>query len=297
MANESTFAKDAGAWKRATAIHVKDAGVWKPVKGIWTNDGGVWKKVYFKSFRFDFTYNTAVTNLSMSTLATYLGWNGVDPVVGNVTLNADVASAYTGVAALTCSGLPAGSAINLVVNAGRTVGGRGGQGGNGVAGINGEAGGLAMYVRNTLNVTNNGTIAGGGGGGGIGGDYVDWDLNLFIGGSGGGGGRGGGSAGGGVNNAGYMPGNAGNYGSFAAAGAGGAGVSVSGGGEEGSPITWHTGGDGGNGGDWGQPGSAGSTASNGGGGPGAGGAAGWAVDGNSFVTWLTPGSRFGHLGN
>lgn len=170
MANENTFVKDAGAWKMATAIHVKDAGVWKTVKGIWTHDGGVWKKVYFKSFRFNHTYSTVTASPSVATLATSLGWNGSDPVVGNIVVDANLYSTSTGVAAFYCHGLPAGSVINLTVNAGRTIGGCGGQGGNGVAGVNGETGGLAMYVRNTLNITNNGTIAGGGGGGGVGGD-------------------------------------------------------------------------------------------------------------------------------
>ncbi|TAJ84558.1 hypothetical protein [Reyranella sp.] len=295
MANELTWLKDGGAWKQATNIHIKDAGAWKPVKGIWVHDGGGWKKVYFKSFRFNHTYSTDTASPSMATLATSLGWNGADPVVGNVTVNANLYSTSTGVAAFYCHGLPAGSVIKLTVNGGRTIGGRGGQGGNGVAGSNGETGGLAMYVRNTLNVVNNGVIAGGGGGGGVGADYIDWGTNTFIGGSGGGGGRGGGAGGGGINNAGYIPGVPGNSGSFAAAGSGGAGVAHAIGGEEGS-VVWIQGGSGGAGGDWAQTGSSGAAASNGGAG-GSGGLGGWAVDGNSFVTWLTPGSRFGHLGN
>ena len=91
MANENTFVKDAGAWKRATGIQIKDAGVWKQVKGIWTHDGGVWRKVYFRSFRFAYTYNTDTASPSMAALATSLGWNGVDPVVGEV-----VAKAFEG---------------------------------------------------------------------------------------------------------------------------------------------------------------------------------------------------------
>jgi hypothetical protein len=119
MANENTFVKDAGAWKMATAIHVKDAGVWKTVKGIWTHDGGVWKKVYFKSFRFNHTYSTVTASPSVATLATSLGWNGSDPVVGNIVVDANLYSTSTGVAAFYCHGLPAGSVINLTVNAGR----------------------------------------------------------------------------------------------------------------------------------------------------------------------------------
>ena len=300
MANENTFVKDAGAWKMATDIHIRDAGVWKSVKGIWTHDGGVWRKVYFKCFRFDYTYNTAAASPSMAALATSLGWNGVDPVVGSVVVNTNIYSVYAGTAAFYCHGLPAGSAINLTVNGGCTIGGRGGDGGLGGGGY-GNNGGHGLYVRNTLNIVNHGIIAGGGGGGGGGGSVAEPN----VGGSGGGGGRGGANGGASASGS-YAYGNNGNASSFSALGAGGDRVyarvdQVDG---EGNIVLTQEAynGAGGNGGDWGQPGAAGNHAENIQNAslnsfPGGGGAGGWAVDGNSFVTWLATGTRYGTLGN
>lgn len=296
MANELTRVKDGGAWKTATAIHVKDGGAWKPVKSIWVHDAGGWRKVYFRSFRFNHTYTADTASPRMSTLATSLGWNGVDPVVGTVVVDANFFSNSLSSYAFYCDGLPAGSLINLTLNAGRTIGGRGGEGGWASGGSGGN-GGHAMYVRNAMTVTNHGTVAGGGGGGGGGGNHD----SPAVGGSGGGGGRGWSNPGLGNGNVGYVPGLNGIGGTFSAAGAGGAGVyHAVGGGEE--PLSEYLSGAGGNGGDWGQAGQAGSLAvfvqtgaTTGAAGPG--GAPGWAVDGNSFVTWTAAGTRFGHLGN
>lgn len=303
MANENTFVKDAGAWKMATAIHVRDAGVWKPVKGIWTHDGGVWKKVYFKSFRFNHTYSSDTASPSMATLATSLGWNGSDPVVGNVVVAANLYSNHINTNAFYCHGLPAGSVINLTVNAGKTIGGRGGDGA--VAMGTASNGGNGLYVRNLLNIVNHGVIAGGGGGGG-GGANVD---NPAWSGCGGGGGRG--WSNGGPPQWSSLPvGYAGGGGTFASAGLGGSNGSGRGAhayaefsDSEGNVAIYEAySGVGGNGGDWGQAGQPGGAAENVRNatitqGPGNGGAGGWAVDGNSFVTWLVPGTRFGHLGN
>lgn len=300
MANELSRVKDGGAWKTATAIHVKDAGVWKPVKSIWVHDAGIWKKVYFKSFRFNHTYNTDTASPSLSALATALGWNGTDPVVGNVVVNANLYSNHVSSAALYCYGLPTGSLINLTINAGKTIGGRGGDGGLGGGGAGGS-GGTGIYARNAMAITNNGIVAGGGGGGGGGGDVFDPN----VGGSGGGGGRGGASGGSGKFGS-YAYGNNGNASSFGGWASGGDRVyartdQVDG---EGNIVLTQEAysGAGGNGGDWGQPGATGNHAENIQNAslssfPGAGGAAGWAVDGNSFVTWAAAGSRLGHLGN
>lgn len=193
----------------------------------------------------------------------------------------------------------------LVVN-GRLqgCGGVGGAGGastssGGSAGGAGGAGGTALYTRVSVTVDNNGEIWGGGGGGGGGAGrtrFIEFSDDYTAGGGGGGGGRGtlGGNGGGGGSASGSRaaPGGGGNSGSASAAGTAGNGGNSSG-------IV--AGGNGGAGGDAGSAGSAGSSTSSGGGfggaSGGAGGAAGAAVDGHSYVTYDSTGSRLGGLVN
>lgn len=188
---------------------------------------------------------------------------------------------------------PAGVVLTLE-NQGRVLGkgGRGGKGANSfVNGSNGTAGGNALKVRFLLSVINAlGEIWGGGGGGG-GGPASNVPLIGQLGGGGGGGGTGFGDAGG--------PGTGGSN-ETTPAKAGSVGTK-DGGGKPGlggyfTAVPGLTGGKGGKGG---SPGAAGlvGVAGNVGGGtsttPGTGGGAGTYVNGNSFVTWVSNGSRLG----
>ena len=106
-------------------------------------------------------------------LFTALG-SPITPITARIVIASGVTISSTGTSnlALTISGFPAGSVIYLVNNG--TIVGAGGAGGDRVAGTGpaakfGIGGGTALYTRNTVKLTNNGTIAGGGGGGGGGG--------------------------------------------------------------------------------------------------------------------------------
>jgi hypothetical protein len=191
-----------------------------------------------------------------------------------------------------------------------------GKGGNGGAssptgGSPGFAGGTALYVRRNTLVENFGTIAGGGGGGGGGAPIGPYPTTIprpgrqggpfsgpvIVGGGGGGGGFGldlgyGGPATGSPNPIGFgnqgsasqLTGNPANFPELRIKGAGGVGRAT--------PIG--TSGAGGGGGDWGQAGGSGTSS------PtssafGTGGAAGNYLDGNSFVTWPSTGTRIGNV--
>jgi hypothetical protein len=170
--------------------------------------------------------------------------------------------------------------VDITIQSSGLIQGAGGGGGRGfstAAGEAGSAGGPAFYTRYAIDLNNAGSIWGGGGGGGGGGH-----RSGFIGPPGSGGGAGGGG------------------GSGTNGGDGGSGTT--GGTTNGSPGTAENGGAGGisppantgHGGAGGNPGSAGS---NGAAGVstagGAGGAGGAAVDGTSFVTYVSAGSILG----
>jgi hypothetical protein len=246
-----------------------------------------------KSSVFAFTISSNQTNLNLATAATAGGWNGSSKI--SVTVNAGViiSSNSTGTAAFTVgSSVPSGSEL---INNG-TIVGMGGFGGGGSCAVTpgspGEAGGVALTVQSPVSVTNNGTLAGGGGGGGSSGTQANTALTRCWFSGPGGGGRS----------------------SFAANSAGGVGCSFTGGagtysGAGAGNLSTAFGGGfstrlvGGNGGDWGATGSAGQTGGTGGtfyangafGTGGAGGAGGAAVSGNSNVTWVATGTRFGAL--
>lgn len=177
-----------------------------------------------------------------------------------------VGSSSTALPAFHVGDWPAGVTLILRVR-GRVqgAGGRGGRNGTDTAQADGQAGGTALYTRETITVdvtAGDGEIwSGGGGGGGT--------ENETTGGSGGGG-------------AGRLPGDG--------------GILEDGNGAAGQPGTTEAGGAGGdgsaqNGGNGGGPGLAGSAST--GADPGAGGAAGAAVDGVSFVTYSGTGDRRG----
>ena len=257
---------------------------------------------YGKSSQFAFTISTNQTNANLATLATNAGWDGSSKLVATIASGIYISSNSTGTPALTISGsFPAG--VDLI-NGGYIVG-MGGAGGSGgsipyndwniqhTAGYAGSAGGGALSVSSAVTITNNGTIAGGGGGGGGGGSmaYINGKSAVGSSGSGGGGGRSSNaanSAGGPAGSVNWVQaGNAGSAGTVSAAGGGGARVTING----------YYAGAGGSGGGWGASGSTGETSYDpeGNKGGGSGGGAGYAVSGNSNVTWSATGTRLGGI--
>lgn len=219
---------------------------------------------------FSFTISSNQTDANLRTLAVNAGWDQSAPLVATIASGVVITSSSTGIPALTISGsFPAGVRLT---NSG-TIIGRGGTGGlyaridlDRPAGPGG-AGGTGLSVSSTVSINNAGVIGGGGGGGGGGPDQFGSNS-----GSGGGGGAGYGPAGG-TGTSGTPP----SAGGLLTGGAGGS-------------YEGQYGGDGG---------SAGSAGTAGGylGSPtgGAGGAGGAAVSGNSYVTWIATGTRYGAL--
>jgi hypothetical protein len=235
--------------------------------------------------------NTANYNLRNALISA--GYSGSGAFWANVTINSGVYvySNSTGTAAFDTGTLSGG--FIYITNNGYIVGkggtgGTGAPGGGGNRGTVGAAGGLAFLAQASLNFTNNGVIGGGGGGGG-GGAAGDGDPSFGSYGGGGGGGAGLGS-GGPVNLDGFVN----NYGQVSNSQPGGdGGLSTAGGGGSGGNSAGY-------GNDrWGwSGGSGGGLGSAGGNGAGlgtSGGAAGAAINGNSYITWITTGTRYGSI--
>lgn len=247
-----------------------------------------------KSNAFAFTISSNQTNANLATLGTAAGWDGTTKLVATVASGVYISSNSTGTPALTVSGsFPGG--VELINNG--TIVGRGGDGGRGATwsytiGSAGTAAGGALSVSSAITITNNGTIAGGGGGGGggAGGDWYVSSTDQYGGVFAGGGGGGRSSL---TNSSGGPPGH-----SLAGAGAAGT-ISAAGGGGGGGNDGGRIGGAGGAGGGWGSSGSTGGYASGSNiriiRGPFAGGSGGYAVSGNSNVTWATTGTRLGAI--
>lgn len=219
-----------------------------------------------KQFAFTISSNLS-TPQNLRTLALAAGWNGSDYLL--VTNNAIISSNTTATPALTVNGsFPNGVQL---INTG-TIVGMGGRGGN--YGAAGSDGGAAMLVSSAITIANaSGTLAGGGGGGGSSTIFGWCGTDLTTCGGGGGSGLTQSLSGSGGNWGGY---NSSLSGSF---------YSVPGGGNQAGAcgVAGYTSGAGGT---WGTAGGAGGYA---------GGAAGSAVSGNSFVTWLSTGTRYGPL--
>lgn len=241
--------------------------------------------------QFSFTIGANQTNANLRDLAIAAGWNQSALLIATISSGIYISSNNTSTAALTVSGsFPGG--VQLVNNG--TIVGMGGAGGNGVSPkSNGGAGGIALLVSSLISVTNNGTLAGGGGGGGGGGVRYNADV------PGSGGGGGGGQSSYVTNSAAGLKGTNdvafgtkaenGTVGTFSAAGTGGLGTLSNVGQRQGS---------GGAGGTWGVAGSNGLNAStsyysNQYDTPSSGGAGGASVSGNSNVTWVATGTRYG----
>lgn len=222
------------------------------------------------SFVFSETVSADVTNYNLRTRAVAAGWDGAAPLAATVTIASGivVSSNATSTPGFDCglTAYPAGSSLALT-NAGYILG----MGGAAPTTGAGLPGGPAFRTIASLPVSlnNSGGVIGGGGGGG---------------GSNGYGSYGGGGRTGRTNSAGGPAGNPGTFakGGNGYGGAGGAGGTTGAGGN-------YTGeyGSGGGGG-WGAAGGAayGSTA---------GGSGGAAVVGNSYITWINTGTRYGAI--
>jgi hypothetical protein len=153
------------------------------------------------TFSFTATISSNTTSYNLATAATAAGWNGVSPIIANITVNNSISVVGTGdttsSAFILPSTIPTKSIITLTNNG--TIKGAGGAGGVGYGGIyqedgntdgageggdvpsnpygdsnpatNGQAGGVgftSIYMATdcTFNIYNYGTITGGGGGAG-----------------------------------------------------------------------------------------------------------------------------------
>lgn len=223
---------------------------------------------------FSFTISSNQANANLRTLAVNAGWDQNSKVIATIASGIVVYSSSTGTPGLVVNGsFPQGVEL---INNGYIIG-MGGAGGLGsrqlqLAGTPGSPGGIALSVSVGCSITNNGTIGGGGGGGGGGNSY-----NIGASGGGGGGGRTGlTNSAGGVSQGSGSPGGSG---TFSSAGAGGAGYNT-----YGVP--------GGNGGNWGAAGASGGSFNAS---AMSGGSAGAAVQGNSSITWVATGTRYGAI--
>ena len=214
------------------------------------------------AFVFRQTISSDATNYVLRNAAITAGWDGIVPLDAEVTvasgivLSANSTGQYAFDTGVT---FPAGTTLALINNG--FVIGMGGAGGN----FAGSNGGPALRAQYAISIDSAGGVIGGGGGGGGGGEYA-----------GGGGGRSGRT-----NAAGGDGGASGTFSSGGSGGYGGASGGTTGPGGAGSE------GGGGGGGGWG--------ASGGNTGYYAGGTGGAAVVGNSYITWINTGTRYGAI--
>ena len=218
-------------------------------------------------FVFDDVITSDVTNYNLRARAVAAGWDQVVPLVATTTVNSGIvlSADSTGQYAFdTGVTFPAGTTLALINN-GFVIGMGGAGGASSTAGSNG---GPALRAQYAIGIDAAGGVIGGGGGGGGGNK------------GGGGGGRSGRTdAAGGVG----APAN-GTSGTFSSGGSGGGGGGAggtTGPGGAGSEVS------GGGGGGWG--------ASGGNTGYYAGGTGGAAVVGNSYITWINTGTRYGSI--
>ena len=291
-----------GANKEVRQVFVKTGGVWKSANEVYVKHSGAWELVH------------GVTYVSLSgdsdgliknfNLATYLGVTS--PAIFSITVAAatNFVSTSNIVPAFDVGSLPVGSTVRLSLPSDSSITGRGGNGGygsdsEGGGGLSGDFGGTGLYTRFPISLTNNGVIGGGGGGGGGGGSRRVYNPA----------GNGGGGAGGyheeqnsdtidttrppGGTNTGLSPGNN----RLVPAGFGGIGAgprtdgSTSPAAADGTKTTGGAGSCdvygsrcGGAGGNLGNVGTSSSWA---------GGAAGNAIDGHSYITYVTSGTISG----
>jgi hypothetical protein len=259
---------------------------------------------YGKANEYAFSISTNQVNANLRSLAVSAGWNQSTKLIATINGGVYVYSNSTGTPGLTINGsFPNG--VTLINNG--YILGMGGNGGSGAStpstgsGDGGSSGGLALLVQSAVTINNaSGIIGGGGGGGGGGGQISEGGKGCpgaygWAAGGGGGGQTGlsntsGGGAGGGTfGQRSRVPQN-GSGGTVNGAGGGGIGGAA--------PNAGFFAGSGGSGGSWGSNGSTGEagSANNGcrtfGGG---GGSAGGAISGNSNITYISTGTRYGGI--
>ena len=212
------------------------------------------------------TISADVTNWVLYSQAIAAGWDGVTPLDAIVTVSSGIVLSANSTSLYgfdTGTGFPAGTTLKLIMPG--YVCGMGGAGG--AVHTAGSNGGPALRAQYAISIDAAGGVIGGGGGGGGGAGVI----------GGGGGGRSG------RTNAAGASGGA--SGTFSSGGSGGGGRGGAGGttgpGDDGS------GGSGGGGGGWG--------ASGGTAGSYEGGTGGAAVVGNSYITWINTGTRYGAI--
>ena len=211
------------------------------------------------------TISVDVTNWVLYSQAIAAGWDGVTPLDAEVTVGSGIVLSANSTSVYgfdTGSGFPVGTSLKLIMPG--YVCGMGGAGG--AANTAGSNGGPALRAQHAITIDALGGVTAGGGGGGGG--------SL----AGGGGGRTGSinSAGGGS-----PAGVAGTFSSGGAGGSGGGAGGTTGPGGAGSVSV------GGGGGGWGASGGTASSY--------AGGTGGAAVVGNSYITWINTGTRYGSI--
>jgi len=251
-----------------------------------------------KTNGFSFTISADTANVNLRTAAVAAGWNQVLPVVATIGAGVNIYSTSTATSALTIDGTWAGGVT--LVNNGNIVG-KGGAGGDGgtsdlnnpptaTNGTNGSAGGKALAVTVAVSINNSSGVIGGGGGGGGGG------AGVATGGSGG--------ASSVINPTGGSSTNGGTGGTSTYTAGGSSGTSgsasINNNGVINSGYASCDGGSGGAGGTLGTVGNSGnSTGSNpterDGATGGSGGAAGACLTGNSNITWIATGTRYGTI--
>lgn len=216
------------------------------------------------------TISADVTNWVLYSQAIAAGWDGVTPLDAIVTVSSGIVLSANSTSLYgfdTGSGFPVGTSLKLMMPG--YVCGMGGAGGN--AGAAGSSGGPALRAQFAISIDASGGVTAGGGGGGGGGSL----------GAGGGGGRTGriNSAGGGS-----PTGVAGTFSSGGAGASGGTDGGTTGAGVDSSVVGLTTGGGG-----WGARGGNNTASAI------YGGTGGAAVVGNSFITWINTGTRYGAI--
>ena len=249
------------------------------------------------AFVFRQTISSDATNYVLRNAAITAGWDGIVPLDAEVTVASGIVLSANSTSLYgfdTGTGFPAGTTLKLIMPG--YVCGMGGAGGNGAVGspTAGAAGGPALRAQHAITIDATGGVIAGGGGGGGGAD-ARFAGNAAGGGGGGRSGRTGPAGGSKYGTVGDSV-----AGSFSSGGDGGYGVSGSGGGGTGGTTSQGgngTGGDtiagGGGGGGWGAAGGNGGRVAGGSG--GSGGAGGAAVVGNSYITWINTGTRYGAI--
>ena len=167
-----SYIYESGVWKKVSDAYTYNGSSWNKVSTIYYWNGSVWKESFTGGFVLNKTFNTGQTNnFNIATEATAAGWDGTTIIIANLTIpsGAYLGSSSTSTYSLETTSMVASSIVNLTINSGGFLVGRGGTGGAGKA---------SSMTGSSV------TRAGGGGGGWHPGGSGPWTA---AGGSGGGG--------------------------------------------------------------------------------------------------------------